>query len=372
MNGNIYIPKPCHENWNKMTPEEKGRHCAVCSKVVKDFTSMKKEEIMSTILDSDQEVCGRINVNHLTAVSKRQQFYFWIKGTFIPKLGYAAFVLLGFGSLYKKALHAQALPGGMKVEQVFTGQTTVDQTETSSKKIMVEVLNEANKAVREALVNIYSGSELISTQTTDKAGTVSLSMPMQKVGYTTINIEVNAKGYEMKVVKDIRITKNNQAIRVKLDENVILMGKMAYYEAPDPIVDTVQTHEPESPVIVCNEKYSLIRTVEKPELALQEIDFSTQSSIETPSWPSMLDKNPPTLSFVSFPNPTLGDVTIETKMEEAFDIKIYNENGVLIMQTSNQYKRSLIQLQDQAAGTYFAIIFSNNKAIETHKIILVK
>ena len=35
---NFFIPEPCHENWNKMTPQEQGRHCAVCSKVVVDFT----------------------------------------------------------------------------------------------------------------------------------------------------------------------------------------------------------------------------------------------------------------------------------------------------------------------------------------------
>ena len=34
------IPNPCHEDWNKMTPEDKGRHCSVCDKVVIDFTKM--------------------------------------------------------------------------------------------------------------------------------------------------------------------------------------------------------------------------------------------------------------------------------------------------------------------------------------------
>ncbi len=36
----LSIPKPCHEDWAAMTPNEQGRHCAVCAKTVTDFTQM--------------------------------------------------------------------------------------------------------------------------------------------------------------------------------------------------------------------------------------------------------------------------------------------------------------------------------------------
>lgn len=35
--GFLNIPKPCHEDWAGMTPAERGRHCAACDKVVRDF-----------------------------------------------------------------------------------------------------------------------------------------------------------------------------------------------------------------------------------------------------------------------------------------------------------------------------------------------
>ncbi|MDQ1161699.1 hypothetical protein QE422_002067 [Chryseobacterium sp. SORGH_AS 447] len=54
----ITIPKPCHENWETMTPNEKGRFCSVCSKTVKDFTASTDEEIIKHI-KSDPGICGR-------------------------------------------------------------------------------------------------------------------------------------------------------------------------------------------------------------------------------------------------------------------------------------------------------------------------
>lgn len=55
----IRIPEPCHEDWNKMQPEEKGRFCNSCNKTVLDFSNKTDVEIKS-ILDEqkNQQVCG--------------------------------------------------------------------------------------------------------------------------------------------------------------------------------------------------------------------------------------------------------------------------------------------------------------------------
>ncbi len=109
MNGNIYIPQPCHENWNKMTQAEKGRHCDVCSKVVTDFTKMKKEEVATALATSGDDICGHINLDHLTPTNKKQKIYFWFKGTFIPKVGYVVFAIFGLASIFKKSAFVQIL-----------------------------------------------------------------------------------------------------------------------------------------------------------------------------------------------------------------------------------------------------------------------
>ena len=41
----LNIPKPCHENWDQMTPVDKGRFCGFCQKQVVDFTAMNDEQL---------------------------------------------------------------------------------------------------------------------------------------------------------------------------------------------------------------------------------------------------------------------------------------------------------------------------------------
>jgi hypothetical protein len=54
----ISIPEPCNENWAKMTPTEKGRHCKACSKEVIDFTHYSNEALHKRITQGES-LCGR-------------------------------------------------------------------------------------------------------------------------------------------------------------------------------------------------------------------------------------------------------------------------------------------------------------------------
>jgi len=60
----VTIPKPCHENWTIMTPEEKGRFCQVCSKSVRDFTNATDMEIMADLTENPN-ICASFRPDQL-------------------------------------------------------------------------------------------------------------------------------------------------------------------------------------------------------------------------------------------------------------------------------------------------------------------
>lgn len=61
------VPKPCHENWNKMTPAEKGRFCTSCKKEVIDFTKLSNKQIAFEV-NKGKSLCGRLKKEQLETV----------------------------------------------------------------------------------------------------------------------------------------------------------------------------------------------------------------------------------------------------------------------------------------------------------------
>ena len=55
----FHIPEPCHENWDNMTPQDKGRFCASCSKQVVDFSLMSDQQVLNYFKNATGKTCGR-------------------------------------------------------------------------------------------------------------------------------------------------------------------------------------------------------------------------------------------------------------------------------------------------------------------------
>lgn len=66
----ISVPKPCHEDWNKMTPNDKGRFCDNCSKTVIDFSKMTDTEIKDYLIaQKGKSVCGHFHATQLQRIT---------------------------------------------------------------------------------------------------------------------------------------------------------------------------------------------------------------------------------------------------------------------------------------------------------------
>ncbi|MCB0699525.1 MAG: carboxypeptidase regulatory-like domain-containing protein [Chitinophagales bacterium] len=62
----ISIPQPCNEDWNKMTPQEKGRFCDSCQKCIIDFSRYSDKELYEYLIENaGKKLCGRFRSSQL-------------------------------------------------------------------------------------------------------------------------------------------------------------------------------------------------------------------------------------------------------------------------------------------------------------------
>lgn len=89
----ITIPKPCHEDWSKMSPTQCGAFCKACQKEVIDFSLMSEAEIVDKLSKASGKVCGRITTDKLNReLVKHEPDHAWYSW---KKWAVAAGVLLG-------------------------------------------------------------------------------------------------------------------------------------------------------------------------------------------------------------------------------------------------------------------------------------
>lgn len=96
---NISIPQPCHENWEGMSPVEKGKFCSSCQKKVFDFTKASDKEIID-ILQNEDATCGRFTLSQLNRnlYTNQQKSSYWL---------IASATILGFLGLGNQSSYAQ-------------------------------------------------------------------------------------------------------------------------------------------------------------------------------------------------------------------------------------------------------------------------
>ena len=121
MENKISIPKPCHEDWNAMLPEEQGRFCLSCSKTVVDFSTWEPDDILNYLHNRKEErVCGRFN-NTQVAVPLPPREHLLdqvIRSTHMPLLRkIAAVIVLCFGLLSAGDAEAQHITGKVKAPE---------------------------------------------------------------------------------------------------------------------------------------------------------------------------------------------------------------------------------------------------------------
>ncbi len=159
---NISIKEPCHEDWSKMTPNEKGAFCLVCTKDVVDFSKRSLEEIKSYFSQPREgKTCGKFNNDQLDAINFDSFFERFT----------------GF-----KLTRKVALVIAVTFMSWFMGGSTLSAQDDGQKKGMVAVRHEPNTTTTNGnVVNKQDTTKTAKHSEMQTAGEVSIS----KVGKKT-------------------------------------------------------------------------------------------------------------------------------------------------------------------------------------------
>ena len=211
----IQIPKPCSEDWNQMTPMEKGRFCAVCEREIYDFSTYTQRELLQHI-KQEGKICGRVPANFIgtTLVD-------------IPSntgLRFQGIIAVAINLLFLTATTSSQGQESVKTERVnkvshVTQSPSVEKRKEAGKnEIRGQVVDEYGNAIPGASVWIRS---LNLTTSTDIKGNFKLALPEKHS--KKLQVEVQFIGME---TGEIRVKDLREFLTIVLKESVMILGEI--------------------------------------------------------------------------------------------------------------------------------------------------
>jgi hypothetical protein len=190
----LSIPKPCHENWDKMTQQEQGRHCSKCDKIVVDFVNMSDDELLNYFSNTKGNVCGRMHEDQLKVHSK-------------PKLT----------NKLKRFLYAVASVFLFNMPIVLFAQTSQDSNILSNENKVVlkgKVIDEKGKPMEFATVKLVQDGILKGGAKTNLKGEFIIN----NITSGFYDVIVTYTGYETKEINGVKIDESTEEVKCKLEK----------------------------------------------------------------------------------------------------------------------------------------------------------
>lgn len=379
---NFFIPKPCHENWNQMTPQEQGRHCAVCSKVVVDFTQKTPPEINDIMSNATGKVCGNFNVEQLNRDAQMKVFKNPLN-IFGRNWKYFAMSVFGFFALQKKT-EAQ-----VRGKVAIRGDVAPVEYHDSNKKITAlygTVTQHDGKPVGGAVVKIMSAGNEIARVTTNANGTYSAKLQPGTIASKKIDIEVTDQHMGYKYIRDLNISQERTKLNIALDEMIMLKGEVEYIELPkviEPVkVEPVPVKDSAQIIPVCRfkdsepeDKSGKLETKEHKTITMTDVvlvkditgpENQTKTAIEHTA-DNTIDLNAVIPSI--YPNPAGTNATIYCNKQAAYKVELYDEKGALKMSKAFFGDRTDMDVSALARGHYFVKLRDDEGHANTLKLI---
>jgi len=351
----LTIPKPCHENWDTMTPVQQGKFCGSCQKQVVDFSNMSDRQVAQFFKKpSTGSVCGRFMTDQLDRnIEIPRKRIPWVKYFF--QFAIPAFLV----SIRASAGKTQ---GQIRVKTVTT-DTTKRPLEmklgkvarpTCTKPLMGDTII---TSVRNP-VEFLKGE--ISNNVIDERNRTITGKAVDEKGDALPGASIRIKGTSTGVAAD-----NNGAFYLHAKKGDVLQVLGAGLELTE--------------VPITGDR-NIIITVKRMVLGgISIIRYKTKNELKNvPLMPAATDdKN--TAAFKVFPNPVEsgGNLNIEWKQTEEgyYTLQLLNQSGQSVHQQEiwiDAEARLLnIDVPPVAAGAYFLTLINMKSGRKyTEKILI--
>lgn len=354
----LSIPEPCHEDWAKMSPTEKGRHCAVCDKEVLDMRGKSHEEVAEKISNAKSgEVCAQIP-NHI--LDKPIQLHAASMGKY-GKMGAA-------GAL----ITAVALSPTIS-ESVNLLETISDKNQTVMNPNAIHV----NGTVIDDKNEIISGAKITIQQNEHQAITYSLAngrfvmnldpqkikngkaiLLIEKPGFATLEREIDIdgnmqngkfvlEGMKMKIVEMNGMYPDMDRMYEVTGGQVVMTRECIKSDIQYATAISEQYRVTGGAVVYTSyiDRIEPIYVNEKTE----------EEKIE------LIDIEPVFVNeLTTYPNPTVDFVNLELKKEGNYSVYVFALDGKMVMTENFNSNKLQVNLSAFERGNYIVKVIDND------------
>ncbi|WP_027003150.1 carboxypeptidase-like regulatory domain-containing protein [Hugenholtzia roseola] len=219
----IQIPKPCDQDWAKMTAQDKGRHCASCQTLVVDFSRMNDQELIDFFKQNKVPTCGRFHAKQLNRPLLAPK-----KKNWLPHSSYVAAFLSFFA--FKGQVMAQNVSD--QQQNVMT-QQVINPTQNKAAQVPFLLKGKVVGKNKEALSNVQIQFLNQNTQT-DKYGyfeievsenqRLILSHPNYEVLFLDITAQIKTEPFvELFMIENQNIILDSVDMEVKIEMEGIVI-----------------------------------------------------------------------------------------------------------------------------------------------------
>ena len=364
MENKLIIAEPCHEDWNKMTTVQKGKHCAICAKQVVDFSKNSKKEIIDYLDEAEGQTCGRFKKVQIDVYGESNNA---IKKTVIPLYKTIAASIIAQG-------HEHFQMGGVKSRPI------EDVVKNNSNISIKGKISSHNQFVENAKVSIYTGGKLISSSLTKTDGKYVFEIRKGVLVNNRFTVKVFAAGMEAKTIENLEANKTEITIDISMEHEMMLMGDVIaqpeILEVAKPVIEERKIEVKADETKFYKGNVSVFKKEVAKEPLFNQTETSKPDSLEDGleglkvNKDVVLPENVSPLEVTVYPNPSTSRVFVRTNKNDTYLYGVADLTGKLVFSGIKKGESFELNFTGKPNGIYFISIYQNGIAIITKRVVI--